>query len=416
MKKSFLFLCLLATTVTVNAQFKIHQNGRMSFNTTQTPNCPISLNYDGDPNYFTSYQGNKRFLYAACTNDTLGSLFILQPSAYNQMSTVLSVYSCEYTPTNPNSVGIGLRSRVFSAPYAYGVVGNINPADGGAGAGIVGSYNDYYPSYTLMDHKYAGFFYGDVKVTSVLTVNGGIQGSLLNQSASPSNNATILQTYNNRGESMTDLMMGLQAYTCRYDDEKLLGKAESQTIVQIDDSTTATFATRDPNNIVGEQNAAKNHFTLDATKLEEVFPDLVYEMSDGTKAINFVEMVPLLIQSINELNARVHELEGTGVAKAKKTPVTSELHDATTNKACLYQNTPNPFTAQTEIRFSLPDDARDAYICIFDMTGKMLKKMPISSDMSSITVNGYELDEGIYLYSLVVNGQEIDTRRMILTK
>jgi hypothetical protein len=84
--------------------------------------------------------------------------------------------------------------------------------------------------------------------------------------------------------------------------------------------------------------------------------------------------------------------------------------------AVLYQNTPNPFTAQTEIRFSLPETAKNAYIYIFDMTGKMQKQVPVDASMQSITINGYELQAGIYLYSLVVNGQEIDTKRMILSK
>ena len=53
---------------------------------------------------------------------------------------------------------------------------------------------------------------------------------------------------------------------------------------------------------------------------------------------------------------------------------------------------------------------------IFDMTGKMLKQIPVDPSMQSVTVNGYELSAGIYLYSLVVNGQEIDTKRMILSK
>ena len=32
-----------------------------------------------------------------------------------------------------------------------------------------------------------------------------------------------------------------------------------------------------------------------------------------------------------------------------------------------------------------------------------------------VTVNGWELGEGLYLYSLVVNGREIDTKKMIIT-
>lgn len=82
----------------------------------------------------------------------------------------------------------------------------------------------------------------------------------------------------------------------------------------------------------------------------------------------------------------------------------------------LYQNTPNPFKEQTVIRFSLADDARDAAICIFDMTGKMPKKMPISSGETSVAVNGWELGEGMFLYTLIVNGREIDIKRLVKAK
>jgi hypothetical protein len=68
------------------------------------------------------------------------------------------------------------------------------------------------------------------------------------------------------------------------------------------------------------------------------------------------------------------------------------------------------------IRFSLPENAPASYIYIFDMQGKMVKQLPVNASMQSVTINGYELQAGIYLYSLVVGGQEIDTKRMILSK
>jgi hypothetical protein len=64
----------------------------------------------------------------------------------------------------------------------------------------------------------------------------------------------------------------------------------------------------------------------------------------------------------------------------------------------------------------LADDATNAAICIFDMSGKMLKKLPVSSGMTSVSINGWELGEGMFLYTLIVNGREIDTKRMIMTK
>jgi hypothetical protein len=94
----------------------------------------------------------------------------------------------------------------------------------------------------------------------------------------------------------------------------------------------------------------------------------------------------------------------------------TNVGNRTAQKNILYQNTPNPAKEQTIIRYQLADNTKDAAICIFDMQGKMLKKLPVSSDNDSVTINGYELGQGMFLYSLVVNGQEIDTKKMIITK
>ena len=169
--------------------------------------------------------------------------------------------------------------------------------------------------------------------------------------------------------------------------------------------------------IMDEQYYDKTHYALDADRLEEAFPDLVYIRKDGSKAINYVEMIPLLVQSINELSAEIEVLKGQsseGAAKKTRSATNKKASPQTQNR--LYQNTPNPFKEQTVIRFSLADDVQNAAICIFDMTGKNIKKMPVSSGMESVSIGGYELGEGMFLYSLVVNGQEIDTKRMIITK
>ena len=97
----------------------------------------------------------------------------------------------------------------------------------------------------------------------------------------------------------------------------------------------------------------------------------------------------------------------------------SSLFNTDTNElatAFLYQNNPNPFKETTTIRFSLEDNVKTASVCIFDMTGKTLKKLPISSGTDSVSIGGHELGEGMFLYSLIVNGQVIDTKRMVISK
>ena len=51
------------------------------------------------------------------------------------------------------------------------------------------------------------------------------------------------------------------------------------------------------------------------------------------------------------------------------------------------------------------------------MQGTLLKTVNLSNTgKGSIIINGGELNAGMYMYSLVANGKEIDTKRMILTK
>jgi hypothetical protein len=160
----------------------------------------------------------------------------------------------------------------------------------------------------------------------------------------------------------------------------------------------------------------QRHYGLSAQELQNIYPDLVRKDADGTLGINYVELVPILIRSIQELKEELDAVRGGSEYKTRSTAEeTAEFNTVATGNV-LYQNTPNPFKEQTTIRFRLADDATNAAICIFDMSGKMLKKLPVSSGMTSVNVNGYELGEGLYLYSLVVNGREIDTKRMFLSK
>ena len=160
----------------------------------------------------------------------------------------------------------------------------------------------------------------------------------------------------------------------------------------------------------------KRHYGVSAQALQEIYPDLVQEGQDGYLSVNYVELVPLLLRSIQELKQELDEVKSE--AKAITRSVRDETVDFNTVGASnvLYQNTPNPFKEKTVIRFSLADDVSNASICIFDMTGKTLKKLPISSGMESVSVGGYELGEGMFLYSLIVNGQVIDTKRMVISK
>ena len=83
----------------------------------------------------------------------------------------------------------------------------------------------------------------------------------------------------------------------------------------------------------------------------------------------------------------------------------------------LYQNAPNPFSQNTEIRFYIPETIQAAQLCVYNLQGKLIKQIKIAQRGDGMQqISGSELAAGMYLYALIVDGQEVDVKRMILTR
>ncbi|HOT13433.1 MAG TPA: T9SS type A sorting domain-containing protein [Bacteroidales bacterium] len=97
---------------------------------------------------------------------------------------------------------------------------------------------------------------------------------------------------------------------------------------------------------------------------------------------------------------------------------TTEVNTTQTNSiATLGQNAPNPFNQRTQINYYLPETVKQAALYIFDMNGLQIRTIAINTKGNgSITLHASELNAGMYLYTLIADGKEVDTKRMILTK
>ncbi len=93
------------------------------------------------------------------------------------------------------------------------------------------------------------------------------------------------------------------------------------------------------------------------------------------------------------------------------------LTDFDTKIPSLSQNRPNPFDSNTTINYFLPENINQAAILVFDMQGKQLKRIDLDQKGNGkVEIYGRELIAGMYLYALIADGKEIDTKRMILTE
>lgn len=79
------------------------------------------------------------------------------------------------------------------------------------------------------------------------------------------------------------------------------------------------------------------------------------------------------------------------------------------------QNDPNPFSTETTIKYSLPENTTSAYIAVYDLSGKQITTFPITSKGNgSITINSEKLIAGMYIYSIITDNTVMDSRRMIV--
>ncbi|MFV0500021.1 MAG: T9SS type A sorting domain-containing protein, partial [Bacteroidales bacterium] len=70
-----------------------------------------------------------------------------------------------------------------------------------------------------------------------------------------------------------------------------------------------------------------------------------------------------------------------------------------------------------EIKYFLPEGATNSNIYVFNMQGNLLLTYNLTNNgFGRIEINGSSLSAGMYIYTLTINGKEVETKRMILTK
>lgn len=155
-----------------------------------------------------------------------------------------------------------------------------------------------------------------------------------------------------------------------------------------------------------------------AQEVKEAFPNLVVEDENGWLSIDYIGFIPLLLDEVNKLQTKVEYLEDALKEEKSSDKYNNEFNSrlSLVPEASLFQNRPNPFTGYTEIPCIIPEESMEAYLYIYDLQGKQIRKI-VCDDRGQIiiSIDGNSLGAGMYLYALIIDGQEIDSKRMIIT-
>lgn len=160
---------------------------------------------------------------------------------------------------------------------------------------------------------------------------------------------------------------------------------------------------------------SRKHFGFIAQEVKEIFPELVYEDDEGYLGIDYVSFIPLLIEEIKTHKVTIDKMNDEITTLKQQKVFSNSSTETISNK--LFQNSPNPFKNNTIITYEIQDNFNSASIMIFDLQGTLIDTYPIfESGKNEINIIGNKYKPGMYIYSLIIDDKEIDTKRMILTK
>ena len=423
MKKILFSIALLATT-NINAQLVVDSLGRVGV-ATDSVKSNLAVRTAGTADV-VAYFNATGFSTGAYTVNFTNTDSVLFTSGYysrvrNNIGHCFGVRGYA-EGANSSSVFqrvIGTGGLAGNAQTAVGVFGGRvyggNPVNY---AGVFGAETMNVPYFANYSDRYAGFFYGKVRVTN------GIYATVLSPTASSSpsgeGGTTILS---DRSECVTDKLSQVQTLQfLRYNPSKTKDVKQA-TIPVLTDKDLDKMSPAELDALEGiieeepEQYLSPIQYGLNADQLKEVYPELVYEDANGNVSINYVEMVPLLVQSINELKAELAELKGTSARKAKAETTGIEDNVSDVDMVRMDQSKPNPFSESTVITLNIPAEVQKASIFIYDMSGKQVQSLPVTErGETNITVYAADLPAGMYIYTLVVDSKMAVTRRMIVEK
>lgn len=183
----------------------------------------------------------------------------------------------------------------------------------------------------------------------------------------------------------------------------------------------------------------QNQLGFIAAELKEVLPELVMEDDKGYQSVNYIGVIPVLVEAMKEQQNVMDEQETT-ITELNETVESLEtrlerlealLNDSDSGSIdnsrpanttttdfsgiVLKQNAPNPFKGITTIDYEIPTELGTASLLVYDLNGKTIATYNIA-DKGTVRFDASNLSNGTYIYAIVANGQSIATQKMIIQK
>ena len=288
MKKSFSFLIIWLSAIICSAQIQVASTGNVSIGDTLSSDVKFFVN---------TSDAHGKGIYSLIESTRPDAIAVFG-EAYGAIDTQIAVMgrATSYLSNTGRSIGVIGIAGNRKAGYNYGVFGRLEGNRNGAG--IFGSVST--SLIPQINGKYAGYFHGNVYITGTLTTGA-------TTTMSDARYKSNIQQINATALAKIAALNPVQ-YTMLSGEAIALANTEPT-----DTTSTMTMTT-------SEEDLAKAnqiHYGLLAQEVKELYPELVHEDAAGVMSINYTELIPLLIQAVQDLSEQVEALSNSSSATTR---------------------------------------------------------------------------------------------------
>ena len=164
------------------------------------------------------------------------------------------------------------------------------------------------------------------------------------------------------------------------------------------------------------EEASRKRIGFLAQDVEKVLPELVRPDENGIKSIDYTGFIPLIVESLKEMQQTIqdqqNEIENLRSLLPEGTK--SMLRSTSTNNINVVEGAKLYNRAGTSVSYILPSAFSNAYLQVFDIAGRILKKITLTTPNDIVEINPSEIGLGTFIYVLYVDGQKADTLKKII--
>ncbi|MDE6696134.1 MAG: tail fiber domain-containing protein [Muribaculaceae bacterium] len=165
-------------------------------------------------------------------------------------------------------------------------------------------------------------------------------------------------------------------------------------------------------NAMGPEEEDNTQYGFLAQEVEQIIPDAVKTDENGNKLINYTAIIPMLVQSVQELQGVI--TQQNSVIENLSTRLNSTRTESVERNDYIISCTPNPTHGETTFTYSISQVATNAKIIISDLMGAQTTSVNCDVTDTSVSINLSSLRSGVYIATLVVDNNVKDSKQIVV--